>query len=66
MNEIWQTGLYGLSVILLMGLVTWSYSLYRRNVNIVDSLWSLLSRPMHILPINRVAATLSAKEVSDD
>lgn len=65
MNEIWQTGLYGLSVILLMGLVKRSYSLYRRNVNI-DSLWSLLSRPLHILPINRVEATLSAKEVSDD
>ncbi|MBT8127831.1 MAG: hypothetical protein HKP12_13265 [Gammaproteobacteria bacterium] len=63
MNEIWQTGL---CVILLMGLVTRSYSLCRRNVNIVDSLWSLLIRPMHILPINRVAATLSAKEVSDD
>lgn len=31
-----------LAVILGMGIITWTYSLYRSNVNIVDSLWSLM------------------------
>ena len=42
MNEFWTTGLYGLGIMLIMGLVTWLYSLYRKNVSIVDSLWSLM------------------------
>jgi steroid 5-alpha reductase family enzyme len=42
MNEIWLTGFYGLAVMLLMGFVTWLYSLYRNDVSIVDSLWSLM------------------------
>ena len=42
MNEIWLTGLYGLGIMLMMGFVTWLYSLYRKDVSIVDSLWSLM------------------------
>jgi steroid 5-alpha reductase family enzyme len=42
MSELWLTGLYGLGIMLVMGMVTWLYSLYRQNVNIVDSLWSLI------------------------
>ena len=42
MNEIWSTGIYGLLVMLGMGVVTWLYSLYRNDVSIVDSLWSLM------------------------
>jgi steroid 5-alpha reductase family enzyme len=42
MNEIWITGLYGLGAMLVMGCVAWTYSLYQRNVNIVDSLWPLM------------------------
>lgn len=42
MTEIWLTGLYGLGIMLAMGSVTWVYSLIRHNVNIVDSLWSLM------------------------
>ncbi len=42
MNEIWLTGFYGLGVMLAMGFITWLYSLYRNDVSIVDSLWSLM------------------------
>jgi steroid 5-alpha reductase family enzyme len=42
MNEIWQTSLFGLGAMLAMAFIAWCYSLYRRNVNIVDSLWSLM------------------------
>lgn len=31
-----------LAIILGMGIITWTYSVYRANVNIVDSLWSLM------------------------
>ncbi|MBT8438872.1 MAG: DUF1295 domain-containing protein [Gammaproteobacteria bacterium] len=39
---MWASAIYGLGVMLAMGLVTWVYSLFRHNVNIVDSLWSLM------------------------
>lgn len=42
MNELWQTSLYGLGIMLTMAVLAWCYSLYRRNVNIVDSLWPLM------------------------
>ena len=42
MSELWQTSLYGLSIMLMMAVIAWCYSLYRRNVNIVDSLWPLM------------------------
>ena len=42
MNDFWIAALYGLVIMLAMGFVTWFYSLYRKNVNIVDSLWSLM------------------------
>ena len=42
MTQIWLTALYGLGIMLCMGLLTWLYSLVRNNVNIVDSLWSLM------------------------
>jgi len=42
MNEIWLTGFYALGIMLVMGFVTWLYSLYREDVSIVDSLWSLM------------------------
>lgn len=42
MNEFWNAAVYGLAIMLAMGFVTWLYSLYRKNVNIVDSLWSLM------------------------
>ena len=42
MNAFWIAAVYGLAVMLAMGFVTWFYSLYRKNVNIVDSLWSLM------------------------
>jgi steroid 5-alpha reductase family enzyme len=38
----WGNYLAGLAVMLLMGVVTWSISLRRRDVSIVDSLWSLM------------------------
>lgn len=42
MNELWLAGLYGLTIMLGMGFFTWLYSLYRNDVSIVDSLWSLM------------------------
>lgn len=39
---MWMTYLEALSVILLMGFATWIYSYFRRDVSIVDSLWSLM------------------------
>jgi steroid 5-alpha reductase family enzyme len=42
MNEILLIGIYALAVMLIMGFVTWLYSLYRNDVSIVDSLWSLM------------------------
>ena len=42
MNALWIDALYVLVIMLAMGIVTWLYSLYRKNVNIVDSLWSLM------------------------
>jgi len=34
--------LQALIIILLLGILTWVYSVYRRDVSIVDSLWSLM------------------------
>ncbi|MCF7981123.1 MAG: DUF1295 domain-containing protein [Pseudomonadales bacterium] len=42
MSNLWITAAFGLGLMLMMGLVTWIYSLTRHNVNIVDSLWSLM------------------------
>ena len=42
MNAIWQASFYALAVMLVMAFVTWLYSLYRKDVSIVDSLWSLM------------------------
>lgn len=42
MSDLWITALIGLGIMLTMGFVTWIYSLARSNVNIVDSLWSLM------------------------
>ncbi len=42
MNEFLVNAGYGLGVMLAIGLLGWFYSLYRHNVNIVDSLWSLM------------------------
>ena len=42
MTEIWLSSIYALAVMLAMGFVTWLYSLYRNDVSIVDSLWSLM------------------------
>jgi steroid 5-alpha reductase family enzyme len=42
MTQIWQSSMYALIVILAMGVITWLYSLYRKDVSIVDSLWSLM------------------------
>lgn len=39
---MWMTYFEALSLILIMGIVTWVYSLVRRDVSIVDSLWSLM------------------------
>ncbi len=37
-----MTYLQALGMILSMGIVTWLYSLYRRDVSIIDSMWSLM------------------------
>lgn len=42
MSETGLIGFYGLAIMLLMGFITWLYSLYRNDVSIVDSLWSLM------------------------
>ena len=42
MTTLWMAAGYGLAIMLIMGLVAWLYSLTRQNVNIVDSLWSLM------------------------
>ena len=42
MSELLVISAYGLGVMLLMGLVTWIYSLVHKDVSIVDSLWSLM------------------------
>ena len=42
MNAVWTSAGYGLGVMLAIGLLGWLYSLRRKNVNIVDSLWSLM------------------------
>lgn len=42
MNSLWLAAGYGLAIMLAMGFVTWLYSRVRNNVNIVDSLWSLM------------------------
>jgi steroid 5-alpha reductase family enzyme len=42
MTDFWITALYGLCIMLAMGFVTWLYSLWRNDVSIVDSLWSLM------------------------
>ncbi len=39
---MWMTYFETLSLILIMGIITWLYSLVRRDVSIVDSLWSLM------------------------
>ena len=42
MSAIWQSSFYALAVMLVMAFLTWLYSLYRKDVSIVDSLWSLM------------------------
>ena len=42
MSAIWQASFYALAVMLVMAFLTWLYSLYRKDVSIVDSLWSLM------------------------
>ena len=42
MSEIAISSLYALAVMLAMGVITWLYSLYRSDVSVVDSLWSLM------------------------
>ena len=42
MNDLLTTAFYGLAVMAAMGFLTWLYSLYRNDVSIVDSLWSLM------------------------
>ena len=42
MSAIWQASFYALAVMLVMAFITWLYSLYRKDVSIVDSLWSLM------------------------
>ena len=42
MSTIWQASFYALAVMLVMAFITWLYSLYRKDVSIVDSLWSLM------------------------
>jgi steroid 5-alpha reductase family enzyme len=42
MTDIWHIYLQALVIILGMGIVTWIYSLYRKDVSMVDSLWSLM------------------------
>lgn len=42
MNDLWPISLTALCVMLGMGFITWLYSLYRNDVSIVDSLWSLM------------------------
>lgn len=42
MTDIWHNGFIGLAIMLLMGFVTWLYSLVKNDVSIVDSLWSLM------------------------
>lgn len=42
MSAIWQASFYALVVMLIMAFLTWLYSLYRKDVSIVDSLWSLM------------------------
>jgi len=37
----WILSLHGLGVLLTIGVVTWLLSLYKRDVSIVDSVWSL-------------------------
>lgn len=39
---MWTAYFEALILILCMGIITWLYSLYRRDVSIVDSLWSLM------------------------
>lgn len=39
---MWTAYFEALILILGMGIITWLYSLYRRDVSIVDSLWSLM------------------------
>ena len=42
MSEFLIISFYGLGIMLLMGIVTWLYSLIHNDVSIVDSLWSLM------------------------
>ena len=53
----WNTYLEGLVVAALLALVAWVYSVVRRNVGVVDSLWSLL---ILAVLVAYVAATESA------
>lgn len=39
---MWTIYLQALALILLMGILTWLFTLYRHDVSIVDSLWSLM------------------------
>lgn len=39
---MWSIYFQALGIMIGMGLIAWLYSLLRRNVNIVDSLWSLM------------------------
>ena len=37
----WMIALQGLGILLLVGVLTWLLSLVKRDVSIVDSVWSL-------------------------
>ena len=40
--NVWSTYSESLVVMLVLGIVTWVYSLYKSDVSIVDSLWSIM------------------------
>jgi steroid 5-alpha reductase family enzyme len=42
MMDTWSIYLQGLLIILTLGVLTWLYSIYRKDVSMVDSLWSLM------------------------
>ena len=42
MMDTWSIYFQGLAIILAMGVATWVYSVARKDVSIVDSLWSLM------------------------
>lgn len=38
----WNSYLFGLLVLIFIGLITWLFSVFKRDVSIVDSLWSVM------------------------